>query len=120
MMFEVTCYIEESKIRDLLRQGAIGIEYWGELLDSNVPGMPFDKYSWDEAPFYGGKLTFKLDADHGNNAVYSLERADIRRGLALLATKEPRHWMKVMEDSIDQETGDVFIQLCLFGEILFS
>jgi len=37
-----------------------------------------------------------------------------------MAEKYPRHFHNFLEENDDAETGDVFIQCCLFGEIVYG
>jgi hypothetical protein len=61
-----------------------------------------------------------LEASFGSHPIFTLDAAAIDRGLAALATKAPRHLAAILTDDADAETGDVFLQLCLFGEIRYS
>jgi hypothetical protein len=40
--------------------------------------------------------------------------------LALMAEKEPRHFGDFMGENDDATTSDVFLQLCLFGEVVYG
>jgi hypothetical protein len=61
---------------------------------------------------------------------YRLDRAAIERGLALFAAGKSIHTDKTkvvmhhfanwMNEEDDAETGDVFLQLCVFGEVKYS
>lgn len=54
-----------------------------------------------------------------NDYSLTLDKAAILRGLELLP-KYPRHLLSILTENADGETGDVFLQLCLFGEIKYS
>jgi len=50
-----------------------------------------------------------------------LDRNTIKRGLHIMAEKYPQHWGDALSESqADAITGDVFLQCCLFGEIVYG
>lgn len=57
-----------------------------------------------------GQREWKLDLDA------------IAKGLQVMATKYPKHFADAIADdgSADATTGDVFLQCCCFGEIIFG
>jgi hypothetical protein len=56
--------------------------------------------------------------DGGGFDLYCLDRDKIAVGLTLLSRTQ--HWQDFMEGNEDGTTGDVFMQLCLFGEVVFG
>jgi hypothetical protein len=73
--------------------------------------------------------------DDGGGVNYVLDREAVIRGLQYLASGvdanghplQPRHWANVLASVVDDgaceydaETGDVFLQLCLFGEVVYG
>ncbi len=49
-----------------------------------------------------------------------LNREALLRGAAIMAEKHPRHFGNMMGDNGDAETGDVLLQLALYGELIFG
>jgi len=49
-----------------------------------------------------------------------LDLGTIRAGLQVMADKYPRHFQDLLNDNDDAETGDVFLQLCLWGDVVFG
>jgi hypothetical protein len=49
-----------------------------------------------------------------------LDRAAIQRGLDLMAEKYPHHYENVIGENADAETGDVLLQLALYGDIIYG
>ncbi len=49
-----------------------------------------------------------------------LDRKAIERGLQVMARDCPQHFADTMNESGDATTGDVFLQCCLYGEIIFG
>ena len=45
---------------------------------------------------------------------------NIRRGLELMRDEYPRHWADLVEENDDLITGDVFLQLAVFGELIYG
>jgi hypothetical protein len=52
--------------------------------------------------------------------VHILNHAAVIRGLEVLAQKYPERMAEIINDEDDAETADVFLQVCLFGEILYG
>lgn len=75
------------------------------------------KFPHLEVPFAGGSL--KITADD-EKKVYTLNRKALDKGWKLMISKQPRHYADAMEDTGDATTGDVYLQLCLFGDVLFG
>jgi hypothetical protein len=46
--------------------------------------------------------------------------AAIKSGLKVMAEKYPHHWQDFVSENDDAITGDVFLQCCLFGEIVYA
>jgi hypothetical protein len=49
-----------------------------------------------------------------------LNLAKVTKGLQVMAKKYPHHFANFMADNADAETGDVFLQCCLYGEIIYG
>ncbi len=49
-----------------------------------------------------------------------LDLGTIRLGLQTMADKYPNHWHDFINDNEDATTGDVFLQCCLYGEVIFG
>jgi hypothetical protein len=49
-----------------------------------------------------------------------LDRESIQKGLTILAEKYPWHFTNILNEDDDAETADVFVQCCLFGEIVYG
>lgn len=133
--------INLKRLRDLL-VGAFegGSNYWymitGEVLR---PDLTFDDFR------EGGKLQPKGDYHHYSTLIpYTpgcalliglvdesdqedhknisavLNRASMRMGAEIMAQKYPRHWANFIAENDDAETADVYLQCCLFGELVYG
>jgi hypothetical protein len=57
----------------------------------------------------------------GGPTAFTLCRNILLAGFQKLATyKQPRHWAAFIDEDADAETGDVLLQLAIFGELVFS
>lgn len=118
---------KDEKIRGLLCcafEG--GSNYWYHDLDYQLPEgarLPDpddpDYWHWSQiVPLLpGGHLTM-LD---GEDETQRLDRDALERGIKVLFEKYPRHFADAMRDhTMDAITGDVFLQCCLFGEVVYG
>ena len=70
----------------------------------------------------GGYLVFSsLEDDEINGqSRWVLDGASIYYGLKIMAEKYPKHFGDFIADNDDAITGDVFLQCCLFGEMIYG
>lgn len=137
--------LPEQRVRDLLTCGLEGgINYWGSIWEYEfASGCQYadfqeggqmqiqDNYHHpaELIPFVPGCAVLLVDATEVSRSsetlpdgveVWRLDRAALMRGLQVMSEKHLRHWQQFIDESEDAETGDVFIQLCLFGEIVYG
>ena len=77
-------------------------------------------YPWQH-PLYGGEVRVDYGAEEGEDkhAVFSGE--SVRRGWELFQRPEYRqHLNNFIEENDDAITGDVFLQLCVLGEVVYG
>jgi hypothetical protein len=125
--FEVktTVKVEPQMVQDLLCnafEGGSG--YWCRIKKYDFAGditrddMEFPHL---ETPFYNGCAVIIDDVE--GDPTYSNKRLDwpaMQKGLEKMAEKYPHHWDNFINDNADAETGDVFLQLCIFDDITFG
>lgn len=70
-----------------------------------------------ELPFKGGSIVIKADEGKG---IFKLDRKALDKGWIVFRDECARHYADAMEDTADATTGDVFLQACLFGKIVFG
>ena len=112
----------DQRLSDLLCSAMEGgSNYWYMIEKYVYPeGKTDDDFEFPhiELPFYGGSI--KITAD-GEKKVYTLNRKALDRGWQLMIKKAPQHYADAMSESkADAITGDVYLQLCLFGKIIFG
>jgi len=101
-----------------------GSNYWIESVEMkgsyDLEQRPNKYYpSYALAPFIGGKLAIHLTESDGGE-VHNLTEKKIRNGIKLIREKHPKHYANWVGQDDDAETSDVFLQLCLFKEVIFG
>lgn len=111
--------INLNDVQDLIEtaiEGGIG--YWAKLNGGEKKGNP--QYLSDY-PFTGGSI-FIDEMDNNFETVvkeYKLDLGRIVTGLQLMADVYENHWNDFITGNYDAITGDVLVQLALFGEIKY-
>ena len=109
-----------------------GIGYWSQIIGYDTPpeltwtmdGMDGDDpnptvFKHIDYPINkGGAVKLRDLEDDGK--VYRFNLPKIQKGLRVMAEKYPRHFQNFIDENFDAETGDVFVQCCLFGEIVYG
>ena len=129
--------ITEQRVRDLLCSAwEGGSSYWCACVDREVPPAALEtikaikaerlatigdgSFYSHEYPFIDG-VTLKLKvAEMEEEGVKSLDRAALITGLQVMADKYPRQFHDFLIENDDAETGDIYLQCCLFGEAIFG
>jgi hypothetical protein len=72
----------------------------------------------------GSSMAFKPEgvviSDDEDGKTYVLNQKALANGLQVISEKYPRHWANALSGDFDAETGDVFLQCCLLGEIVYG
>lgn len=111
---ELRIQIEDELVRDLLISAFEGgSNYWIEYIDI-APGYKF----YDAAVSSDGGFLKIYPGD--DKKAYILNAWKCAMGMALLCKNHPRHFADLISENFDATTGDVFLQLCLFGEIIYA
>ena len=106
-----------------------GSNYW-YMIEEKIEPIHWD---WFKSPSFetnhyigdyplneGGALTISCDTVIKGKSIFILNLTSIEKGLKLMAKNHPQHWNDFISENEDATTGDVFLQLCLFGEIIFG
>lgn len=67
----------------------------------------------------GGAVIISVPEDD-DGKTYTLDLKAIKKGLRIMAKDYPRHFTDFVKENDDACTGDVFLQCCLFGEVIFG
>lgn len=136
---QVTQHIDVELIRNLLCcafEG--GSNYWYDIEGIHYPpGRNYASYKeggkgqdaetyWNWSQLIptqeGGHLiiTSKEGDEINGTKKWRLDREAIAKGLAIMAEKYPKHFGDVIAETEDADTGDVLLQLALFGELIYG
>jgi hypothetical protein len=106
--------VDEKRVTSLFCSAIEGgSNYWVK----SVSAMPGSKGEFlSDQMIEGFNLT---DGETGE--VHYVSRKDIENALKLFAALEPkRHFAAWLSENDDAETADVFLQLCVFGEVIYG
>jgi hypothetical protein len=122
---KATVRIPNQKIKDMITTAIEGgCHYWAKFV---FPANYKEKYgSFEQIPFKGGSIEV-YDCETGELLGY-LNQATMQVGLQLMADRKDmkgkvvpaRHFKNLATDNEDAETADVFMQLCVLGEIVYG
>ena len=105
-----------------------GSNYWAEIKEKRKPEEFAFRYmpdlsdkptSYTDYPLNRGGFLMVGDSE-GDMPAALLDLGTIRLGLQTMADKYPNHWHDFINDNEDATTGDVFLQCCLYGEVIFG
>lgn len=124
--------IRHEVIADLISSALnSGISYWcsnctvklgpnvtKEIINTKYNTMWYASY----VPFFPDSfISFQLfDVECFDGEIKVLNIESITKGLEILANKYNNHFSNIIEENYDAETADVFIQCCIFGDIIFG
>ena len=126
----MTLDISTSRIADLLCCGMEGgIGYWAKI--ETVPGdaTPIElDGNWKDVGKYRhiwcalteGAHIIVWDAEEPEEKLGTLDLEKVKAGLAIMQAKYPRHFNNFLSEDEDAETGDVFIQCAVLGDIVYG
>lgn len=125
----VEAKVPATRIADLLI-GALegGSNYWVETvtLGPEVSGFGSARPSADDYyprsiryPLSGGYVKIHTTDDEPMES-HTLDLAAIKRGLDLMARLYPKDFNDFMQENDDANTADMFLQLAVLGEIVYS
>lgn len=95
-----------------------GSAYWARIDRGTDRAAVGARYS-HEIPMRGGVLQL-VCPDYPECIARPLDRAAIAAGLKLMAEQHPRHFADMIGENGDATTGDVLVQLAVFGELVFG
>lgn len=125
-MFTITTQINlpEERIKDLLccaLEG--GSNYWYNIKKYINPNKVKVEFKHIDLPFIDGcGLVIEDIEEGGDEGIHFniLNKESMQKGLQIMADKYPEHFKNIIEDNEDAETGDVFLQCSVLGDIVFG
>lgn len=131
--------VSDDKIRNLLCTAFEGgSNYWyqikGQVLRGDLSMVDFreggkmqtagDYWHWSQLiPLVDGcaiLMTTKFGDELNGKKEWCLDKDAIASGLAIMREKYPKHFGDFVAENDDAITGDVFLQCCLFGEVVYG
>jgi hypothetical protein len=141
MTTAITTQVSERRMADLLCNALEGgSNYWYRIKEFIAPPViAFHTWEteWDgpnsvkvfrhiDYPCNeGGALIIEAFSENEPDEIngkkeWRLDLPAMHRGLQLMAEKYPHHWGDFQAENGDAITGDVFLQLSLFGEVVYG
>jgi hypothetical protein len=133
-MTKITVEVSDEQIEDLLCsafEGGSG--YWARCKEGKEPTEKCDYlFQW---PLHGGSFLVvdteemlededEDDAEIGDPYVHEVTRESLTRGLEAMASLKKgeggHHFRNMLQNDTDSETGDVFLQCCIFGKVIYG
>ena len=107
-------HIGFEDIKNLLDNAGNAARYWAasELMYESQAEKALTEEGVEIQDMEGG--------DDINPKIYVLNLKKIKRGLTIMAKKYPKHFADFLKDDADGDTGDVFLQCCVFGEVIYG
>lgn len=99
-----------------------GVNHWAKLHEDHEPDAVKTEYRHQMPLYAGGWVELEsVDGEEvGGATVWRLDATAVARGLHVFTNEQPRHFANVLLQEDDAETGDVFVQCCLFGKVVFG
>lgn len=128
MKINVEYELPETRIADLLCNvvEGQGAKYWLDIVKEVEPeewtyndGDTTKRYLHTYPLNKGGALILR-DMEGDSSKKYRLDLPMIQKGLEVMARQEPEQFSYILDENDDEVTADIFIQCCLFGEVLYS
>lgn len=125
--FAITIKLTPEQVSDLLCMALEGgSNYWYQIekvikptsweFDSEPRGNDHWLHDYPINPD-GALMISDGDQDHG---LMRLDKNALQKGLMVMTEKYPWHIMNLINENADADTGDVFLQCCLFGDMIYS
>jgi uncharacterized protein with LGFP repeats len=100
-----------------------GSNYWYRIEGYEYPkGKTRQNFEYPhiEVPLAGGVVKVKDMTDGEKGKVYRLTKTALWRGWETMRDKYVHHYADAVSDGGDAITGDVYLQCCLFGEVIYG
>lgn len=120
MIVKTTIALDDGRISDLLCSALEGgSNYWvRKITDEDFKGAEWAS----EAPMTGGSFVLLHDDPETDDMTgRTLINRDVcEHGLQVMAEKYTTHFADLIGENDDATTADVFLQCCVFGEIIYG
>lgn len=111
------------RVEDLLTcafEGGVG--YWCMIVDYINPDGVKVTYRHSQLPLTenGGVVLTESSDDPDPSVRWILDREKIETGMRAWALRRPQDFLDFINEREDADTGDSFLQYCLFGELVYG
>jgi hypothetical protein len=139
MTFKVTTPVEfsEDRIASLIISAFEGGSNYWYLIDFDKSVKPSDESLWTfpeddclndgktvvrhvQWPMSEGGRLFITNKFEDEGEEGFLDRESIQRGLQVMAEKYPKHFADFIAENDDGNTGDVFLQCAVLGQLVYG
>lgn len=115
-----------ENVKDLLTTALEGgSNYWyifdcTEVRKATEPmkGQPLVDRIWHYVWEQGNSLVF--NDNETDEPLGSLSYESLKNAVKLLVETQPKHYANILKEDWDAETGDVFFQLTIMGEVVYG
>lgn len=102
-----------------------GIGYWAESFKLKSSSIAPTEAPWySDTALYTGDFTIEVieheEHKEGRGVSTLLTPDSLRRGLHLMAEKDPKQFKSILDEDGDAITADLLIQYCAFGEVIYG
>ena len=123
--------VSTQRISDLLCTAFEGgVSYWSEwpspdAFPEGQSRADFEFFHIELPLVEGGSVKFR-DAEEPDeefadaDGYYRLNLEKVTKGLKVMAAEYPYHWGNFVSENDDADTGDCFLQCCIFGRIIYG
>jgi hypothetical protein len=91
---------------------------------SGTPHKTPDLVWYGEESVFAGPVSFTVvfdDPDEpGIRGMKTITQDDLLKGLTIMANNYPGHFADMLADNDDAETGDVFLQCVVLGDVVYG
>lgn len=113
--------LEKDQIESLLVSAFEGGSNYWYRIEKRVNPKDKNKDCYETVFNGDGLIVSDINgANRGESVRKVLNNLTVQSGLQTMAKKYPWHFVNVVSDNADAETGDVFLQCCLFEEIIYG
>lgn len=123
--FQVSQTISAKDVAGLVTSALEGgSNYWYTIDDEDLAdGISREDFAFPhiQIPFTEGCALIISNTEGDPDLTgKALDLKSMQKGLEIMSEKYPRHFSDFIGQNDDATTGDVFLQCCLFGEIVFG
>lgn len=117
LTIKVPVEFDRERIADLLCSALEGgSTYWADAVEVEAPWP--EHCQWAHEAIASGECSYRVYHNDGEEC--ERVQGTIPEAIRLLATEFPHQFDLWMTEQDDADTGDIFFQLCVFGEVVYG